>query len=121
EANLSPHPQQVMGLIKIHVPLSFGISRLSSLWQPFLQQYPHVNLQLTLSEQRFTTLPEEFEVIIQSGKLPDASLACRKLVSGPRLLCASPDYLQQYGKPQQLKALAQHTLIAYSQQMGKVD
>jgi len=38
----------------------------------------------------------------------DANIVARPVASSAGILCASPDYLERYGTPQQPEALAQH-------------
>ncbi len=46
------------------------------------------------------------------GILPDSSLVATPLGHVRRVLCASPHYLDQHGRPQHPEDLAQHTVVA---------
>jgi DNA-binding transcriptional LysR family regulator len=48
---------------------------------------------------------------IRFGELPDSRLVARKLATNRRLVCASPDYLEQYGVPRLPDDLRNHRCI----------
>ncbi|MGA1695149.1 MAG: LysR family transcriptional regulator, partial [Burkholderiaceae bacterium] len=50
EAELSTHSLTASGLLKISVPVSFGIRHLAPLWSEFLADHPQVTLDVQLSE-----------------------------------------------------------------------
>ncbi|HAB25455.1 MAG TPA: LysR family transcriptional regulator, partial [Pantoea sp.] len=52
---------------------------------------------------------------IRIGELRDSTMRARMLGSSRVRLLASPAYLQKYGEPQSVEALAQHQLIGFSQ------
>ncbi|WP_216825787.1 substrate binding domain-containing protein, partial [Ruegeria sp. EL01] len=51
--------------------------------------------------------------------LEDSSLKARKLADDRRILCASPDYLQRHGTPQQPIDLEDHALIGFQDQSAR--
>jgi DNA-binding transcriptional LysR family regulator len=80
----------------------------------FFKRYPHIRLELELSEDSSPLIAKRFDVGIRVGAMQDADFVARAL--GPlRLpLCASPAYLADHGVPANLDALASggHSLLA---------
>ena len=53
---------------------------------------------------------------LRNSALADSSLKGRKLADDMRILCASPEYLNQHGTPTHTDELATHQLIAFKEQ-----
>ena len=52
-----------------------------------------------------------FDLALRIGTLTSSTLIARKLADNPRILVASPDYLQRMGTPQQPADLEQHNCL----------
>jgi DNA-binding transcriptional LysR family regulator len=59
-------------------------------------------------------LDEVVDVAIRIGELADSSMNAIRVGRVRRVLCASPNYLKQYGTPKNLTELSSHTLITAS-------
>ncbi len=114
EAELSTRSESASGLLKISVPVSFGIQHLAPLWSEFLAAQPGVSLDVQLADRVIDLVDEGFDVAVRIAKLPDSSLVSRKLASTRLVLCASPGYLKQHGVPAHPSELAGHDLLGYS-------
>src|SRR3546814_10540462 len=66
-----------------------------------------------MRDYHFDLNEEGFDCAIRMGELEDSSLIARKLGYFNNVLCASPDYLRQYGAPQNIEELKQHRAINY--------
>ena len=104
----------VKGLIKVNVPVSFGLLELAPLWPDFMTQYPDVELDITLADRIVDLVEEGYDLAVRIARLPNSSLVSRKLASTRMVLCASPGYLRQHGKPKHPSELAAHPVLAYS-------
>lgn len=116
EAEAIIHAEQIdpAGILRINVPVSFGILTLSSLWQKFRDKYPKIELDITLSD-RFVNLHEEgYDLAVRIGNLENSSLIARKLTSTRIIAAASPSYLNKYGLPTHPNQLQNHDIILYS-------
>lgn len=105
------HP---IGRLRVNAPFSFGILHLVQLWGPFMEQYPEVDLEVTLSDRLVDVVEEGFDVVIRISSLQDSTLVYRRLASTRILLCASPEYLARHGTPATVEEIARHPVIAYS-------
>ncbi|WP_392565900.1 LysR family transcriptional regulator [Utexia brackfieldae] len=103
------------GLLRVNVPLSYGIHVLAPLWQKFRDKYPNIELDISLSDRTVNLLEEGYDLAVRIGKLDNSSLISRKLSSTRIMLSASPQYLEKYGAPEFPNDLQKHQIIMYSQ------
>ena len=114
EAELSTRSVTASGLLKISVPVSFGIRHLAPLWSEFLANHPQVTLDVQLADRVIDLVEEGFDLAVRIARLPDSSLISRQLASTRLVLCAAPSYLKRRGTPQHPSELTQHEVVSYS-------
>lgn len=114
EAEISARSVTASGLLKVSVPVSFGISHLAPLWSEFLDKHPGVTLDVQLADRVIDLVDEGFDLAVRIARLPDSSLISRRLASTRLVLCASPSYLKRRGMPQHPSELTQHDVVSYS-------
>jgi DNA-binding transcriptional LysR family regulator len=114
EAEITASSTRASGLVKINVPVSFGILHLAPLWPAFMAQHPKVSLDVTLSDRVVDLVEEGYDLAVRIGSLPNSSLISRKLAATRVVLCASPAYVEKHGQPTQPADIAQHAVFAYS-------
>lgn len=107
------------GTLRFTAPSTFAQLYIAPLLPKFLKLYPGISLDLRLSDVRFDLIEGSFDLALRNSVLEDSSLKGRKLADDKRILCASPDYLDQYGTPQHPDDLARHQLIAFREQSPK--
>ncbi|WP_462171884.1 LysR family transcriptional regulator [Pseudoalteromonas xiamenensis] len=100
------------GLVKITAPVTYGEKHLAPLLNQFLQLHPQVDLELILTNQRLDLIESGIDIAVRLGKLADSSLIAKRLSSRQLYVCASPDYLAQYGEPHTLSELAHHQCLS---------
>ncbi len=99
------------GLIRITAPTGFGSNNLATALVPFMQAHPKVDLDLKLSDSRVALVEEGIDLAIRIGVLRDSTLIARKLADMPLVVCASPEYLAEHGRPGDPMALATHNCL----------
>ena len=114
ESEITASSAQASGLVKINVPVTFGIMYLAPLWSDFMAANPRVTLDVTLSDRVVDLVEEGYDLAVRIGSLPNSSLISRKLASTRMVLCASPAYLKKHGHPKHPADIAEHTVLAYS-------
>lgn len=114
EDEISAKSITVKGLIKVNVPVSFGLLALAPLWPDFMTKYPDVELEITLADRIVDLVEEGYDLAVRIAHLPNSSLVSRKLASTRMVLCASPAYLKKHGSPKHPSELAQHPVMHYS-------
>jgi DNA-binding transcriptional LysR family regulator len=80
----------------------------------YLQQYPEVEIDLTLSDRYVDLIEEGFEAVFRIGRLADSSLTARALRPFRIVACASPAYLQERGTPTDIPDLQAHQCLVYA-------
>lgn len=117
-AAASANTIEPVGRLRINAPVTFGNLHLAPLWGPYLQQYPQVSLDVTLSDRVVDLVDEGYDLAIRIARLPDSSLVAQRLASTRLVLCASPAYLKQRPAIRQLEDITTHAVIAYSYWSG---
>ncbi|MBD2464480.1 LysR family transcriptional regulator [Oscillatoria sp. FACHB-1407] len=114
EQAVSQLHEEPKGRLRINAPMSFGTMHLASAVADFLLQYPDLQVQLTLDDRFVDPIEEGFDVTVRIAEPPEtASLIAQKLVSAPRVVCASPTYLQQRGNLTHPSDLRYHSCLHY--------
>lgn len=108
---LSGGPANIKGELRVTGSASFGRRYIAPFVSEFLRLYPNVTVRLELTDAMFDIVEQGFDVAIRIGALPSSSLVARKLADNPRLLVASPAYIEEDGCPQTPKDLEQHNCI----------
>jgi DNA-binding transcriptional LysR family regulator len=101
------------GLLRINAPMSFGTIRLGPALADFMQKYPEMQLQLVLSDNLVDPVQDGFDVTLRIADLESSSLIARKITPMPRVICASPDYLEKHGTPSHPRELRDHVSLTY--------
>lgn len=102
------------GNIRIGLPLSFGLKKLSPLLLEFTQQYPDIHLEMDSDDPQMNLIEEGMDISIRiAGQLEPGDIV-RKLGSCQLLTVASPDYLKQHGTPTHPSELSSHACLGYT-------
>ena len=102
------------GLVRLAVPMTFGVKTIAPLLPDFLKAYPEVAIDMHLSDAKVDLIGEGFDAGIRIGILPDSSLLARRLCAMPRYMVAAPSYLKRHGTPTHPMHLGQHKCFGYT-------
>mgnify|MGYP000132328074 CR=1 FL=1 len=104
---------ELSGTLRIGTPLSFGVAHLSPAIAAFMHLHPQIKIDLDMSDRRIDLVEEGLDLAIRIGTLEDSSLMARKLASVRHVVCASPSFWQQHGKPAAPEALTKLPALCY--------
>jgi DNA-binding transcriptional LysR family regulator len=115
EADLAVSSAQVepRGTLRVNAPMSFGTLHLGHAISTFMDRYPKLQIEFVLSDEMIDPVRGGFDVTLRIAESPSPSLSARKIAPAPRVLCASPSYLQQRGRPAHAADLRNHACLSY--------
>jgi DNA-binding transcriptional LysR family regulator len=105
-------------LVRLAVPMSFGLRWVAPLMPAFFRAYPEVSVDLHLSDATVDIVAQGFDAALRIAALPDSSLVARRLCPVSQLVVASPDYLERYGRPAHPRDLAGRPCLSYAYRAG---
>ncbi|WP_315836553.1 LysR family transcriptional regulator [Bradyrhizobium prioriisuperbiae] len=106
-------PGNVRGVLRVCVPTTFGRPLISAWSGSFLERYPDIKLDLSVTDRRVDLIREGFDLAVRIGDLEDTNLVGRSLGVLQYVLGASPDYLQRRGIPRTIDDLKQHACLGH--------
>ncbi|CAG8999752.1 MAG: HTH-type transcriptional regulator DmlR [Candidatus Celerinatantimonas neptuna] len=109
---------QAMGMLRITVPMVFGQQHLSELIPNFLQEYPQIELQMSMDDRVVDLVGQGIDLGVRIGQLHDSSLIAVKLSPCHSVVCASPEYIRLHGQPKIPEDLVKHNCMVYSYFQG---
>lgn len=107
----SAHPK---GMLRINVGVAFGMHQLVPALPRFLERYPDIELDITVTDRLVDLVEEGADVAIRTGALRDSTLVAKKICDMHRTICASPAYLKAHGTPKTPRDLLNHNCISIS-------
>ncbi len=102
------------GRLRVNASIAFGIMYVQPLIPAFLERYPEVELDFSLTDGIIDLLEERADIAIRSGSLPDSSLKARKLIKSNRVIVAAPDYVAKHGLPTHPDQMADHNCLQFN-------
>lgn len=102
------------GKLRVTMPAHFGRHCVTPILLALARRYPTLELDLSLSD-RFADLVEDgFDLAIRTGTLDDrAGIIARRVARQRMIVCASPSYIESFGRPFQLEDIASYQAIIY--------
>ncbi len=102
------------GILRVSSSNAFGARHLGSAITEYLQQYPGVQVDVTLNDRVVDLIEEGFDLAIRVASRIDDGLVARKLARARLVASASPGYLKKYGVPRVPEDLVQHHCLTYA-------
>ncbi|MEP7157567.1 MAG: LysR family transcriptional regulator [Betaproteobacteria bacterium] len=114
ESEVTRFSDSPKGLLRINVGTAFGMHQLAPALPRFLERFPDIELDITVTDRLIDLVEEGADVAIRNGHLRDSSLVARRICDLRRVICASPAYLKKHGVPRSPQDLLKHNCISIS-------
>jgi DNA-binding transcriptional LysR family regulator len=106
--------QKPVGILRVSCPVAFGQHQVMPYVKGFLERYPDIRLDLTLSD-RFVDLVEDgTDLAIRIGQVNDPALLVHRIGITRRVTVAATSYFRERSEPQTPEALVEHNCIVYT-------
>lgn len=116
EADAAAASQRTLatGLLRLNVPLVYGLRHIAPLMPAFSRAHPAVTVELGLTDAVVDLVEQRWDLAVRIGALHGDSLQARRLGDCTLVLCAAPAYLDTHGVPRTVADLAQHNCLGYT-------
>lgn len=109
------------GVLRIAAPVTFGAMHLGEVAARYMEDHPHVNVEVLLGDRYVDLIDAGVDVAIRIGKLEDPGLVTRRLAPCRMVVCASPAYLKRHGTPRKPDDLLRAQRLAFSEAVSAGD
>lgn len=99
EAAVTDATKTPRGVLFVAAPLGVGRRFIAPHVPAFKAEWPLIDVRLRLSDRSIDVTAEGLDVAFHLGLLDDSNLKVRAIADCPRLLCASPAYIERRGMP----------------------
>ena len=108
------------GMLRMNVPVPFGLLQVAPLLAAFSVRYPRVRLDVGFNDRIVDLVEEGWDLAVRIGTLRDSTLVARRLAPCRTAVCAAPAYLAARGTPRRVADLPGHDCLGYtlSDRMG---
>lgn len=113
ENAVTGYSEDMKGNIRITMPVVSAHLVLSESIAEFCKQHPEISVDLQITNRLVDLIEEGFDLAIRTAELEDSSLIAKRLIDSQWVICATPDYLKQYGTPQTPEELESHECLVY--------
>ena len=102
------------GVLRVEVPISLGRRILVPALPRFIAQHPDLSVQMTMNDRVVDLVHEGMDAALRVGNLSDSSLIARRVAQLRGVTCASPEFIERYGVPNDpTELLPEHCIIMF--------
>ena len=102
---------ELRGILRIGLATTFAVREVIPRLSDFISRHPALRIDLMMEDEREDLVAEGVDVALRFGPLSDSTATVRRILAWPRVLAASPAYLDKAGAPLTPTDLAQHAII----------
>ncbi|CAD5366997.1 LysR family transcriptional regulator [Rubrivivax sp. A210] len=114
QALAGAHRSEPTGKLRITTSLSFAVSCLTQALVDFQALHPRIALELLTVDRAVDLVGERIDLAVRITNRLDDGVVARRLASCRSVLCASPAYLAQHGRPERPEDLRAHACITHA-------
>jgi len=104
------------GHLRVSMPVAFGRLHVAPALPAYFRLCPQMRLDIQLTDTTVNLVEERVDIAVRLGPLNTSSLIARKLAPHKRIICASPEYLGEHGKPLRPQDLTDHKCLLFDYQ-----
>lgn len=101
------------GQLRLDIPAGFVRTLLIKQLQRFSDEYPNIDLRLSVSDRTIDLVSEGVDCALRIGELQNSTLIVRRIADLAMVTCASPEYLAKHGVPATPSDLANHQQVSF--------
>jgi DNA-binding transcriptional LysR family regulator len=105
------------GRLKVNAPMAFGIRHLAPAIPEFLERYPEVEIEMSMTDRFVDLIEEGYDVAVRIGRLAESSLIARRIAPIRNAVCGTPQYFEAHGTPKTPDDLVDHRCLIYTYPM----
>jgi DNA-binding transcriptional LysR family regulator len=109
------------GMLRMTCAVAYGERFIVPLVTRFMGLYPQLRVDIELSNRPLDLVHEGLDLAIRLGRLQDSRLVATRLAPRRMYLCASPSYLERYGRPHSLSELSRHNCLIGSSDLWQLE
>jgi len=114
ETGVAEERQTPRGMIRISLPLTFGLMRVAPILLDFARRYPEVQLDMDYTDRRVNLIEEAIDLSVRITSRLGATEIARRIGSSQLQAVASPAYLAEHGTPRHPSELIHHECLSYT-------
>lgn len=105
----------VSGKLRISLPLSYGRLQIMPILTDVAKKHPDLYLDISFTDRKVDLIEENIDLVVRLGDTGNyRSISGRQIDVQHSVVCASPEYIQQHGIPQNIEQLAAHSCIGFA-------
>lgn len=101
------------GLLRVSLPDILAPTLVRELVAGFVDRYPHIKLEISVTDRHVDLVREGFDVAIRAGEVDRVDWMVRRIATLPLVLVAAPDWLNKAGYPATRDELLRAAHIRY--------
>jgi DNA-binding transcriptional LysR family regulator len=114
ETGVAEERQTPRGMIRISLPLTYGLMRVAPILLDFARRYPEVQLDMDYTDRRVNLIEEAIDLSVRITSRLGATEIARRIGSSQMHAVASPAYLAEHGTPRHPTELIHHECLSYT-------
>ena len=114
ETGVAEERQTPRGMIRISLPLTYGLMRVAPILLDFARRYPEVQLDMDYTDRRVNLIEEAIDLSVRITSRLGATEIARRIGSSQLQTVASPAYLAEHGTPRHPTELIHHECLSYT-------
>jgi DNA-binding transcriptional LysR family regulator len=113
KASINSSQDEIAGRIHLSVSSDLGRNLVLPWLDDVMDEKPKLSFQLSLDDSVSDFYMDKVDVALRYGQLDDSSMVAFHLATTEYVICASPEYINQYTPPQKPEDLVNHNCLLY--------